>query len=140
MADAEQIQKMDRRDFLRLTLMAAGVSIIGGGAYLYGKRVDLSDPLSVQTLLNEFSDIENSLRLIGEKYREMNPGDLTERGLLKQINEKLSAIKNDRELFSDLRDLIDQQIKKDYLNSDFVEIEGWILSTTEAQICAIFSI
>ena len=89
MANSDKENKMDRRDFLRLVLIAAGVSIAGGGACVYRKRVDLDDPLSIETLRDEFADIEKSLRVIGEKYREMSPGSLAETDLLKEINQKL---------------------------------------------------
>lgn len=139
MADSEKKNKIDRRDFIRWVLISAGVSVAGGGAYLFGKRINLDNPQTIESLRDEFADIENSVRIIAEKYREMSPDNLSETDLLKEINQKLSCDKNDQDLFTDLRDLIQKQIQRDYLNSDFVEIEGWMLSKTEVQLCAIFS-
>lgn len=139
MSNTNQHTGMRRKDFLRYILIAGGISVVGGGAYLFQRRGELNSPLTAQAFRDQYGDLEESLRLIGEKYLEMNPGGLTTNGFLNELNEKLSSDKIDKKLLSDLSDLIRQQILLDFKKSDLVELEGWIITETEAQICALIS-
>lgn len=139
MNDSDHIKKVNRRDFLRYVLLAAGVSVVGGGTYHYIKQVDLDDPLTIERIRNQFSDVEDSFRLIGEKYLELYPKELTTSSLLNELDKKLSSNQVTLGFFSDLKDLIEQQILLDYEHSEFVDIDGWMLTKTEARLCALIA-
>lgn len=130
---------LSRKDFFRYILVAAGVSAVGGGSYIILKRETLNEPLTVESVRDQFSDLEGSFQVIGRKYIEQYSPSLSESNLLREINDKLSTGHINRNFLSDLSDLVRQQILRDFEESNVVNLEGWIISETEAQICALLS-
>jgi len=75
------------------------------------------------------------VREIGRSYREMATGEndvrvLTE-AILADRNGSASAALSAR---------LDQQVKDDFTQGRTVKVNGWILSVTEAQQCALYSL
>jgi hypothetical protein len=139
MSETKQNSGITRKDFLRYILITAGVSAVGGGAFIYQEREILDQPLTVESLRYQFSDVQGSFQMIGEKYLEKYPQGISESGLLREVNDKLSSGNINRYFLSNLSDLVRQQILLDFEESNLVNLEGWIITETEAQICAIIA-
>jgi hypothetical protein len=139
MSETKQNSGITRKDFLRYILITAGVSAVGGGAFIYQEREILDQPLTVESLRYQFSDVQGSFQMIGKKYLEKYPQGIPESGLLREVNDKLSSGNINRYFLSNLSDLVRQQILLDFEESNLVNLEGWIITETEAQICAIIA-
>ncbi len=94
----------------------------------------LQKTLAQPQLLSHICD-EKTLKEIGKAYRQKQPAednanklqDLLTRNYPNQQPEQWHA-------------RLEQQIKKDFETADMVVVQGWILSTTEARQCALFSL
>lgn len=139
MNETKKNSEITRKDFLRYVLIAAGVSAIGGGAYIFQRRELIEQPLKVDSLRDQFSDQHESIQLIGQKYLEEYPQGLSESELLRNINEKLSSDHINKIDMSNFAELVRQQILLDFEESKVVNLDGWIITETEAQICALIS-
>ncbi len=128
-----------RRSFLRVLL---GVSAL---ALIYPPRALLSsygetrprDPLAVN-LANFFRDKE-SARVVGLEYLRRMPmerdvGLLVERILSYSPDHRTEFAKADIEK---CRKILLLQIQKDFEQERVVHVEDWILSQTEARLCAL---
>lgn len=140
MGESKQDNELTRKDFLRYILIAAGISAMGGGAYFFQKREILVQPLTVDSFQDQFLDLQESFKIIGDKYLKMNPQGIPKTDLLNKINDKLSSDTINKNVFTDLTDMVRQQILLDFEESNLVNIQGWVTTKTEAQICALFAI
>ena len=118
---------MKRRDFLALAVVgAAGVMLPATAAFL---------PAAAHPRLLDILHDDEVVREIGRSYREMATGEndvrvLTE-AILADRNGSASAALSAR---------LDQQVKDDDTQGRTVKVNGWILSVTEAQQCALYSL
>jgi hypothetical protein len=71
-----------------------------------------------------------SARVIGGTYLQQHPREKNVRHLLAGIAVSPAS---DRELTIALQ----QRIRQDYVEERVVKLEGWILSVTEARLCAL---
>jgi len=89
--------------------------------------------------LSHICDAE-TLHAIGKNYcdklRLHNPGEL-ERKIMREDDGR-SISKNTDNSF--LASFLDKKIKQDFESGRTVVIKGWVLSETEAQQCALFSL
>lgn len=130
---------MDRRTFVWVSLGGAASTFLpllscnSGDPELRGK---LSSPHS----LSHMHDT-TTLRELGEKYRQLVPGENRESRLVDLL---LTNVQGERvprssdSLF--LQDLLKEKIEYDFMTGNTVVLQGWVLSTTEARQCALFSL
>lgn len=89
--------------------------------------------------LSQICDAE-TLRAIGKSYRDklsLNDREQLEMKIRKESNGSSISKNSDN---SSLAYFLNQKIKQDFESGKTVVIEGWILSETEAQQCALFSL
>ena len=70
-----------------------------------------------------------SARTIGRTYLQQHPLETNVHHLLEEI---VASPANDRELMV----VLQQRIQKDFVEERVVKLDGWILSVTEARLCA----
>jgi len=130
---------MKRRTFI-LTLVAAASGIVLTVFYSRkddSKRRKLSiiDPM----ILSSFCD-EQTLRDIGQSYRDTNPDensrDKLMRFLTKGLNNGDKSSINDSEAINEL----ELRIENEFKETDPLIIKGWVVSKTEARQCALLSL
>ncbi len=126
----------DRRDFIRLSALAAAIAIIPGMAACRAKKnipAVAGDPEMLNHLTNK-----DSLRKIGQAYISAHPDEARADDLYDAImkghpgntpmnNEELTAYLNNA-------------IAADFTNDRLVVASGWVVSVTEARQCALFAI
>ena len=80
-----------------------------------------------------------SAKAIGSEYLRQYPQDANVDVLLDQIASRLAA--NDVGLFSitdqSLREQLDGMVRADFAIDRIVKLHGWVLSATEARLCAL---
>ncbi len=127
-----------RRNFLRALLGVSALALVYPARAPFSFREAGSCDLLAVNLANFFRDKE-SAQIIGMEYlrcmpRERNVGSLIDRifscGTLCQTEFAEAGMKKGRELLL-------QQIREDFEQERTVNIEGWILSQTEARLCAL---
>lgn len=99
---------------------------------------DLERSLALPISLSYIFDKE-TIQKIGKLYLIKKWRD-TKKKHIKELLLKDIDISNSLSDFSFVSDEIQKKIIKDFASNKTVEIDGWILSETEAQQCAFFSI
>ncbi len=122
---------MKRRNFILLsggTLAAVAIPVAN---YFFGK-VDYPRVLALPVSLTPIMDLKE-LKELGLAYRSLMPGESGERTVAKRLMEKFPA---EDEAFTTS---LESVIKRDFADGETIEVDGWILSRTEARQCALFS-
>ncbi|MEM7373157.1 MAG: hypothetical protein AAF587_31325 [Bacteroidota bacterium] len=122
---------MKRRHFIFLT--SAGIAAIGIPV-LYSKLGSIEFPqlLAQPELLESIWD-RDTISGIGQAYLETHPSEDRQNRLVKLLYQDIPQDKVDA-------GQIAEAIKRDFQAGDLVEVDGWILSRTEARQCALFSL
>ncbi len=122
---------MKRRNFIVLT--AAGTAVIGA-SYWYLRYYDQKQDGSM-AIPESLSYIWDSATImeIGFNYRKQIPEEDSEQSLVKFLlddtQDEVSAIT-----------ALKKRITSDFETENTIQLDGWILSVTEARQCALFSI
>lgn len=87
-----------------------------------------------QKLLN-LPHLKN-FQVIGERYLKLYPEKTQLKHLIAGFSE-LVVIAGDSQLENDWYRWLQEKIKQDFENRQTVQIDGWIFSKTEAQLCAL---
>lgn len=122
---------MDRRRFLQLS--AAGVLVATTGTACRGDDIDprtLAQPAVLALLGPE------RVREIGVRYRQTVPAERAAPALRAAIANDGNGLR----LPWRKRQSLAQRISSDFAAGRTVVVNGWLLSTTEARQCALFSL
>ena len=130
---------MKRKTFLLTTgaavLAIASVPVIR----YYVKGTKSYDPLIMPHELGSFCD-EKTIREIGKQYGKLVPHEF-EKSRLQQIlltdNSGKLIEASDKPL---VLDLLDKKTLDDFTGYKIHILNGWVISTTEARQCALFSL
>jgi hypothetical protein len=122
---------MDRRTFLLLAgVGAVGGAVLGAPRVPWLKSVWRDAEGSLHGRLAVLFGHQASAQVIGTRYLQQHPRENNVQHLLEGIAARPAS---DRELVSALQ----QQIRQDFVEERVVKLEGWILSVTEARLCAL---
>lgn len=130
--------RMTRREFLTLTLGAGFLWLIRSrlpssvAAWLDGRS------LLTSRLISLFKH-QDSARIVGLEYLQSYPGEADEYVLTDLIS---AGFTGGSELLSradehELRELLVREMRQDFEVEKVVKLQGWILSVTEARLCAL---
>ena len=130
---------MKRRTFLLVTATAALAVISIPVIRYYNKKQKSYDPLIMPDELSRFCDIK-TIREIGTRYRDLIPAE-NEKNKLKALllTDHEGKLLTTSDNFS-VSELLDKKIIKDFSEYKILVINGWVISTTEARQCALFSL
>ncbi|NOZ11122.1 MAG: hypothetical protein GXP09_08810 [Gammaproteobacteria bacterium] len=131
------VNLLSRRRFLTTLVLVSG-SVLGGVGYQALFSPDWRKIAERMVTLLERHDIA---RQIGKRYVELDSAvaHLT----LEQLTESLlKAIKLNANAWSDATPekslvLFSNKLREDFVLENIVKIDGWILSETEARLCAL---
>lgn len=121
---------MNRKQFVWLG--AVGLAAVAIPAAWYNLRdipydPKLAQPPSLEQILDEKAIID-----IGRKY-SMQSGENKERVIVRKL---LANAENDQAAIA----AIEKTISNDFASGQTVQVDGWILSLTEARQCALYAI
>lgn len=121
-----------RRKFLFLIFAVGSLPIIN----FFYKRAEFNPLIQVKSL-DQFCDLQDLMK-IGRKYLQKNPEDNSYENLKKKLltdnNNNLFVYKGYR-----LSNFLEQKIIRDFKHNDTNTINGWFISKTEAQQCALLN-
>ena len=125
-----------RRQFFQ-TILVAGLWTAGGKAFA-GHAQQALDSKTTAMLTSMLGNTE-SARTVGNAYLRANPND-ADRALL-EGNLSDSSARNGRCVDQRrLRSAIISRVRSDYEFGQVVRVDGWILSQTEARLCALVTL
>jgi len=120
------IRNIDRR-----TLLAGAALSVAVGSGVAAARGEESDPGS---RLAALFGSPSSARAIGRRYLTIRPEEASAAILVEAIvRDHPCAGTTERQL----RDLMRRAIRDDFACGDTVTLDGWVLSVTEARLCAL---
>jgi len=140
----KQKKEISRRDFILSIIGAAGFSFIAG-SYWNSVKVNnalkkIGEPILPEHLKNLYSEIAKEMSVIGKNYLENKSELITSSQILNKLNEALSSQKLSTEMLYDFEIRIQEQILSDHRKQAYVNIDNWIITTTEANLCALLYI
>ena len=124
-----------RREFLwqALSACAAGVMVpvrVASGGQ--SGQVDRAATMGA----GYFGDQGDGVRAVGEAYLQSLGRDTTRESVVAAARGALEAIDRSRDQPGAIRALV-RAVRDDFERGRSVQLEGWILSRTEAEICAL---
>ncbi len=127
---------MNRRGFLKLFAVALALPF-RGYERLLARFLPGADPEAVfaARLLQAFP-AQASAAAVGRHYLLENRGEATRANLLAAIRERLPASTVQAEAAA-LRQSIREAIRDDFAHARTEDVGGWMLSGTEARLCAL---
>lgn len=129
---------ISRRDLLK-RLALGGVIAALPGAFLAGSGREVLQPFA--TRLNRLFSQERSARAIGERYLARVPDEADATILTARVAGDMQGYL--RLASADtptLRALLAAQQRDDFAHGRTVTIDGWVLSCTEARLCALVTL
>jgi hypothetical protein len=83
-----------------------------------------------------------SARAVGAEYLRQYPQEADAQLLLKRIVARFDGgyAALTRAHDSTLRTLIEQRVRQDFATEQIVKVQGWVLSATEARLCALMTL
>jgi hypothetical protein len=123
-----------RREFLwqALSACAAAVMVPVPAAASQSVRIDRATAMSA----GYFGDRADAVRAVGEAYLRQLGRDTTRESILEAARGALKAIDRSRDQPGAIRALVGA-VRDDFARGRSVQLEGWILARTEAEICAL---
>ena len=123
-----------RRDFLCQALAVCGSALVAQGP-AHGGQATASDR-AVRSSAGYFGDRADAVRAIGEAYLRQLGRDPNRESILAVARGTLESINRARDERSAIQTLV-RAVREDFERGRAVQLEGWILSRTEAEICAL---
>jgi hypothetical protein len=124
-----------RREFLwqALSACAAGVLVPAPSASAaQSGHIDRAAMMGA----GYFGDQGDAVRAVGEAYLRQLGRDTTRESVVAAARGALEAINGSRDQPGAIRALV-RAVRDDFERGQTVQVEGWILSRTEAEICAL---
>lgn len=120
-----------------LGLTLAAPAVVAMSALAPG-RADATDDPMVNSLVGLFAHRDSAARL-GRRYLQAFPREGDRSWLVARILDDGSAPAASPAMFAsdELRRRIARRRREDFTQSETVQVEGWILSRTEARLCAL---
>lgn len=128
------MRRMTRRTFLA----AAALTAAGGGGVLYRLTSSDFDPELEQTVdVASLFDELGPARRVGRTYLEDHPVEADERALVRLLEAEPGWRGVWEGSPARIAAVARRTIRLDYQNGRTVPVGGWILSRTEARLCAL---
>ena len=131
----ERVTSFPRREFLWRALAACATAGLGPARSADGAQSNPPDRVPA-TSVAYFGDQAANVRTFGEAYLRMlgrSPGDESVRAAARGT---LELIDRSRDQSGAIRTLV-RAVQRDFEQGRVVQVEGWILSQTEAELCTI---
>lgn len=130
---------MKRRTFIYTGITIAAVLGLGDLFLLKYESKWKKQPFLYPLILSNILD-EEWLRVVGNSYRVMRPGENSKEKLLNAIKSEMNTIHNNTNDLSNQAMEIEKIVEMDFKSERLLMIKGWVLSETEARQCALLSL
>jgi hypothetical protein len=127
-----------RRDFLYL-LLGSSITAFARPTFTLAKFTDSGTHTTFVSILADFFDNKTSARIVGNEYLRYHPAEADADWLADQIfrddiDNRIEYLRSGR---ADRKELIKRMIHEDFKLGRIVHVRNWMLSQTEAHLCAI---
>ena len=126
---------LPRRDLLWRALTVCGSALLAPGSLAQGSQTMLS-ARATRASSGYFGDRADAVRAIGEAYLRQLGRDPNRESILAAARGALEAIDRARDERSAIQTLV-RAVREDFERGRTVQLEGWVPSRTEAEICAL---
>ena len=92
--------------------------------------------LALQTLLLALFEKPEGARVVGQRFLNLYPNEAQLRFLMSKIFQGGDVPRNECQL----RAYLDMRKRLDFENAQVVSVDGWVLSVTEARVCAVVAL
>ena len=123
---------MKRRSFVQKVISAGAISTMPSGWFAIINQE--LNPFARPELLSILDDPQ-AVNEIGKAYLRRHPAAQNPNALIAYIDAKI-----DYKHTGEIQAVISRQIKSDFAHGNTIQLNGWILSQTEAQQCALYSL
>lgn len=132
--------KLKRRTFIITGIAAVSGAAIGSFYLLRGnetkwKKQPLIYPLVLSNFLNEAS-----LRSVGKSYLSAHPEDNSGIKLSNEITKDISSYSSKPGDETEMAQAIEKQVEMEFKSGRLLNLQGWVMSETEARQCALLSL
>ena len=124
-----------RREFLWRALAACGTVLVVPARSGAGAQDDRSDRTAL-TSASYLGGQAEAVRAIGEAHLRQLGRDASRESILAATRGTLDAIDRAQDQAAAIRALV-RAVRRDFEQGRTLQLEGWILSRTEADICAL---
>jgi len=124
-----------RREFLWRTLAACGTVLVVPARPSAGAQ-DVRPDRAALASASYLGNQAEAARAIGEAYLRQLDRDASRESILAVTRGTLNAIDRARDEANAIRALT-RAVRRDFEQGRTIQLEGWILSRTEADICAL---
>ena len=124
-----------RRDFLCQALMVCGSALVVPGPLARGSQA-MPSARAARASTGYFGDRADAVRAIGEAYLRQMGREPNQESIRAAARGTLESIDRARDERSAIRALV-RTVREDFERGRAVQLEGWTLSRTEAEICAL---
>lgn len=128
---------MKRGSFIYYSLV--GIAVVAIPSARCSNNYNYKKVLQTPQFLSQICDA-TTLHDIGKGYRDkfqINAADQLESTMMKESNGNLISKNIDN---ASLVSFVDKKVKDDFEEGRILVIQGWVISVTEAQQCALFSL
>lgn len=130
-----------------MTRRAFVLSVLGTAAAFFLTQIGCREKVSSKTtvlFMPAFLSLiidENAIRKIGQAYISFAPNQTTESFLISKLMTDQNGKPLSRTLSaSNISLVLRKKIEQDFIKGQYLFVDGWVLSETEAQQCALFSL
>ena len=124
-----------RREFLWQALAACAAGALIPAHSVWGAQSGQADR-GATTSTGYFGDQADAVQAVGKAYMRQLGRDATRESVLAAARAALETINRSKDQPSAIRALV-RAVREDFERGRSVQLEGWILSRTEAEICAL---
>jgi hypothetical protein len=124
-----------RRDFLWQALTVCGSALLTPGSAARGSQATPA-ARAARASAAYLGDRADAVRAIGEAYLRQLGRERNRESILAAARGALESIDRARDEPSAIRALV-RAVREDFARGRAVQLEGWILSRTEVEICAL---
>ena len=132
---------MTRRVFLRNLLLLTGGAFAASGCEHQQDQADRPDARAVAEELGKMLEFRNLAMEIGSTFilTDHSMQELPLRVHVDQLLESIGTRLDDLtfESLPQLKEPFSDRVRKDFIDEDIVSVDGWVLSQTEARLCAV---
>ncbi len=129
-----------RRGFLKTSVLLGGIGLASGGIY-YAKVLHPREMAEQLVYFLEYPDLAKATGrevLATDLALQFDSLDQVVDKILQNIDLSKSQLSEISQ--NDLLDSLHQRVRSDFENENIVLVGGWVLSETEALLCAIYTI
>ena len=137
------LTRISSRSYLKIAASSIGAFLLFPKSSLHAAAfVEQPDNVVLRDYIARFYSDNDAVTTIGEKYLKCVPCNANEEKLLELIlgDKGNTRLKPNMKSYDQFRETIQARIRQDFTTGQVENLEGWILSKTEVQLCSLVAL